>query len=353
MRFERMRSDFRLAVLSLLGGTAAIGVLPFAWYRFSQGQLAAGVADLGIAAVLIGVVAYAFRGGNVDLASRVCVVASAVGCIGISYLVGLAGVLWTYPLVIGTFLLVGRWIASAVSIAATLLVAAIAVHTGVIAIGLPLVMFLSTALLAGVFSLLFAERTRLQHLKLEELAARDPLTGAFNRRAMNRELQLALEAKARHGAPFAVAMFDIDHFKRINDTFGHEAGDQVLVDFVALLRASIRRLDQVYRVGGEEFLVLFAAAEASHLFALCDALRLKVRQTLRCGTDPVTVSVGCAMLEADVGVAAWVSRADSALYRAKHAGRDRVVVAGPLVAIDAGVGVEPGTASLSEGPRRP
>ena len=104
-----MRADFRLAVLSLLGGAAAVGVLPFAWYRFSQGQVAAGIVDLGIATVLIGVVTYAWRAGSVEVASRICVVTSTVGCIGVSYLVGLAGVLWTYPLVLGIYLLLDRW----------------------------------------------------------------------------------------------------------------------------------------------------------------------------------------------------------------------------------------------------
>jgi hypothetical protein len=77
-------------VLSLLGGAAAVGELPFAWYRFSQGQVAAGIVDMGIATVLIGVVTYAWRGGSVEVASRICVVTSTVGCIGVSYLVGLA-----------------------------------------------------------------------------------------------------------------------------------------------------------------------------------------------------------------------------------------------------------------------
>jgi diguanylate cyclase (GGDEF)-like protein len=185
-------------------------------------------------------------------------------------------------------------------------------------------MFVVTSLLAGVFALLFAERARMQHLKLEELAARDPLTGALNRRAMNRELRLAVEARARHGAGFGLAMVDIDHFKRINDTHGHEAGDQVLVDFVALVRGSIRKLDQVYRVGGEEFLVLFTAVDAAALPVLCEMLRTKIQDQLSAGSDAITASIGCAMLERGEDVASWRARADAALYRAKDAGRNRV-----------------------------
>jgi diguanylate cyclase (GGDEF)-like protein len=327
-----MRTDFRRAVLTLLGGSAVAGVLPFVWYRFAQGQVLAGLADIAIAAALVGVIVYAWRGGNIDVASRVCVLASAVGCIAVTWLVGLAGVLWTYPLVLGTFVLLERRMAvllSGLSIAA---IATIAIHRDILLPGSPVVMFVATSLVAGVFALLFAERARMQHIELEELAARDPLTGAFNRRAMNRELRLAVEAKARHGANFGLALIDIDHFKRINDTHGHEAGDQVLVDFVAVVRAGIRKLDQVYRMGGEEFLVLFSAMDPSALPSVCDGLRARIEAHLRCGETPVTASIGCAMLQRDEVFASWLARADAALYRAKDGGRNRVVLAAPAEA---------------------
>jgi diguanylate cyclase (GGDEF)-like protein len=348
MRFERIRTDFRLPVLALLGGSAAIGIIPFVWYRFSHGQLAAGVADIGIASILVGVVVYAWRGGSIDLAARICVIASSIGCIGVSYLAGLAGVLWSYPLVLGTFLLVAPRMASIVSAVSVSLIAAVGVYKGILAPGLPVLVFLATAGIVGVFSLLFAERARLQQARLEVLATRDPLTGAHNRRAMNRELQLAVEARARHDARFGLAIFDLDHFKRVNDVHGHEAGDQVLIAFVQLVRANIRKLDQVYRMGGEEFLVLFPAIEDVALPSVCDALLAAIRQGVRCGDEAITASAGCAMLEHGEDVAAWMSRADAALYRAKHGGRDRVEVA-PALSLQAraAIGsVEPGSSTL-------
>ena len=330
---QLMRTDFRRAVLTLLGGSAVAGVLPFVWYRFAQGQVLAGVADVAIATALVGVIVYAWRGGSIDVASRICVLASAAGCIVVTWLVGLAGVLWTYPLVLGTFVLVERRMAVLLSLFSIIVIAAIAMHREVLQPGSPVVMFVATSLLAGVFALLFAERARMQHIELEELAARDPLTGALNRRAMNRELRLAVEGNARHGATFGLAMLDIDHFKRINDTHGHEAGDQVLVDFVALVRGSVRKLDQVYRMGGEEFLVLFTAVEGSTLPRLCEALRARIEAGLRCGGEPVTASIGCAMLERGEDFASWLARTDAAMYRAKHDGRNRVVLSPPPVEV--------------------
>jgi diguanylate cyclase (GGDEF)-like protein len=323
-----MRTDFRRAVLTLLAGSAVVGVSPFIWYRFAQGQLLAGIADVAITVLLLGVIVYAWRGGNIDIASRVCVVASAAGCIAVTWLVGLAGVLWTYPLVMGAFVLVERRLAILVSVFTIVAIAAIAVHAGVLAPRSPVVMFVATSLVAGMFALLFAERTRMQQDTLEELAARDPLTGAFNRRAMDRELQLAVEAHARHGASFGLAMVDLDHFKRVNDTHGHEAGDQVLVDFVRIARGAIRKLDQVYRLGGEEFVVLFSAMQESALPSVCEVLRARIEAQLRCDGERVTASIGCAMLQGGEGFATWLARADAALYRAKHAGRNRVEVAG-------------------------
>lgn len=325
----RMRTDFRRAVLTLLAGSAVVGVSPFIWYRFSQGQVLAGLADVAITVVLVGVIVYAWRGGSIDVASRVCVVASAAGCVAVTWLVGLAGVLWTYPLVMGAFVLVERRLAILVSVSTIAAIAAIAVHAGVLLPRSPVVMFVATSLVVGVFALLFAERARRQQVALEGLAARDPLTGAFNRRAMNRELQLAVEANARHGAAFGLAMIDIDHFKRINDTRGHEAGDQVLVDFARIVRAGIRKLDQVYRMGGEEFLVLFAAMDEGALPSVCEGLRARIEARLRNDGEAVTASIGCAMLRRGEDAAAWLARADAAMYRAKRGGRNRVEVAAP------------------------
>ncbi|MCJ0825258.1 diguanylate cyclase [Luteimonas sp. 50] len=319
-----MRADFRLAVLTLLCGSALLGVLPFVWFRFSQGQSAAGIVDLGISVVLLGVIVHAWRGGNIDTASRACVLATAAGCIAVTWLAGMAGVLWTYPLVLGTCVLLGRGLAIALASVSIAAIATVAVHTGVLLPGSPVVMFVATSVLAGVLSLLFAERARMQHAKLEDLAARDALTGALNRRAMNRELQLAVEANQRHATAFGLAILDIDHFKRVNDSHGHEAGDQVLVDLVALLQGAVRKLDQVYRMGGEEFVVLFTAVDAPALPGLCEGLRARIEAQLHGGDDPITVSIGCAMLQRGEDSGSWLARADAALYRAKRAGRNRV-----------------------------
>jgi diguanylate cyclase (GGDEF)-like protein len=157
------------------------------------------------------------------------------------------------------------------------------------------------------------------------LATHDELTGLLNRRAINaggdREVRLA----TRLNLPVAVAFVDIDHFKQINDTLGHEAGDTVLAELAEVLRDACRNVDLVGRYGGEEFCLIFpgTGCENAEIVArrLVDSVRLRA---FSIGQE-VTVSVGVAALEPDEDDRSWTSlvrKADRALYAAKDAGRD-------------------------------
>jgi diguanylate cyclase (GGDEF)-like protein len=171
-----------------------------------------------------------------------------------------------------------------------------------------------------------AERLRERALAMEADALRDPLTGLGNRRELSLRLPAALQAGASAGQPLGLAMLDLDHFKRINDRFGHPVGDQVLVVTAQILRDNLRAHDLVARIGGEEFLVLLADAPARRVRQVCERIQHQV-QTRDWGTLAhglaVTVSVGYATAppfdEHDL-----LARADAALYRAKEAGRNRV-----------------------------
>jgi diguanylate cyclase (GGDEF)-like protein len=161
----------------------------------------------------------------------------------------------------------------------------------------------------------------------------DPLSGCVNRRGFDQQLARELSRAERAGAPVALLAVDIDHFKRVNDDYGHSAGDAVIRDVGALLRAGARAGDVVARVGGEEFVVVLADADEAGAAALgrrlVDAVR--VRRFAAVPGRAVTVSVGVAAEPAvrDAGVAeALKARADAALYAAKRGGRDRAVVWG-------------------------
>ncbi|HTA64372.1 MAG TPA: diguanylate cyclase [Xanthomonadaceae bacterium] len=171
-------------------------------------------------------------------------------------------------------------------------------------------------------------RVKVQRL-LTKLAQDDHLTGLRNRRASLAAAAELFETSRRTGTPFSLALIDIDHFKRINDTYGHAAGDAVLVAVATCMRESLRTDDICGRVGGEEFLFVFPRCDRAHAATLLEQIRAAVtalRIPALPADHPLTMSAGLTERRADDTLLdTLVRRADVALYAAKHAGRDRVV----------------------------
>jgi two-component system, cell cycle response regulator len=163
-----------------------------------------------------------------------------------------------------------------------------------------------------------------QGARLEALLREDALTGLSNRRAILTQLGGMVSAARRHGHPLSIAMVDLDHFKRVNDSHGHKTGDAVLVASAHALRSHLRAEDQLGRLGGEEFLILLPDTDADAAGHVAEKLRLEVAGA---GTPvPVTVSIGLATWDSEAPED-LLHRADEALYAAKDAGRDRVMAA--------------------------
>jgi diguanylate cyclase (GGDEF)-like protein/PAS domain S-box-containing protein len=176
------------------------------------------------------------------------------------------------------------------------------------------------------------ERKRMED-ELRTLSVTDPLTGAFNRRHGRARLGDELAKWERYQIPLAVLMIDIDRFKAINDTYGHEAGDQALRTLAGVCTATLRLIDVFVRWGGEEFLAILPGTDAAAARATAERLRAEVaaRHILAEGIR-FTISIGVAEAE-DTRISALINRADAALYAAKQAGRDRVVSAGPALTV--------------------
>lgn len=169
------------------------------------------------------------------------------------------------------------------------------------------------------------------YAQMEALALRDGLTGLLNRRALQDRAHADLMAARRHGAPFALALVDVDHFKSINDTYGHQLGDQVLRHVAQALAAGLRASDDVGRWGGEEFLAILPEADTGQAVAAAERLREIVQAApfhAPGGPIPVTVSIGVAAVPparlAEARIDDVIRVADAALYRAKALGRNRV-----------------------------
>lgn len=171
--------------------------------------------------------------------------------------------------------------------------------------------------------------------ELHEHSRTDPLTGLPNRRSMQERLAGQAVRAALSGRGFVVALIDVDHFKRINDVHGHEAGDVVLCRLGSAMREFLRASDAVARWGGEEFIVLLPETDATGASAVCERLRMRVgelRVAHAGATIRVTVTLGLAEVLPGEAVEHALRRADLALYEGKRRGRDRVVVADDAVA---------------------
>jgi diguanylate cyclase (GGDEF)-like protein len=166
--------------------------------------------------------------------------------------------------------------------------------------------------------------------KLRDASVRDPLTGLFNRRYLDATLQRELHRATREGRPLALLMVDADHFKRVNDRYGHAGGDEVLRALAGVLTELHRSEDVVCRYGGEEFVVVLPGSNLALARQRAEAVRSRVAQ-LQIATDAgfvsITVSIGLATRRHDEDAQALFKRADAAVYVAKAEGRNRVVVA--------------------------
>lgn len=177
------------------------------------------------------------------------------------------------------------------------------------------------------------DRLTRQNLILEQLATTDPLTGLANRRRLHEQLEQELARHRRQAQPLSVLTIDIDHFKRINDTWGHAAGDLVLKQLSLALSANSRQYDLVARYGGEEFMVILPATGTHDALPTAEHLRHRVAELgirLPDGSPVAcTISIGIATLDEGESAQQLIDRADLALYRAKRMGRNQVSLAEP------------------------
>lgn len=183
----------------------------------------------------------------------------------------------------------------------------------------------------------YAMRLEQLNEELERLATTDALTSAYNRRYFMSKLEEEVKRVRRYKRPSSLMMIDVDHFKKINDTFGHDVGDHVLIALVKLLEEQVRQLDTVARIGGEEFAILMPETSEEDALILVNRLLDAARAaaiTVADNTVRFTISIGCTEFDADtVDGEGILKMADMALYDAKRSGRDQVVFRSSTVTV--------------------
>lgn len=318
MDFYRERIMYTLAIAVL------IFVTPFAILNFIQGHI---LLALGFAGV---VVTFLIDGIALHLKKRPPIPFAYLVIPGIFTMIfsvateGIPGAWGCFPATVLCFFVLPRRIAVATCL--LMLVAAGGVLTQSIGLNMGLRFTVAMALNIVVIYFITAVIGDLQSDLIDQ-AITDPLTGAFNRRQMEFALDEAMARHQRTESPVSVLMIDIDHFKHINDELGHEAGDSVLKNLVSLIKARTRKLDRLFRMGGEEFLLLLPDTPGAAATKQADNLRTRIGDGSLIKNRHVTVSIGVAEYTADLPQNTWLKMADDALYRAKSDGRNRVVLA--------------------------
>jgi diguanylate cyclase (GGDEF)-like protein len=255
---------------------------------------------------------------------------------GISVVVqGFYGALWAYPAAMACYFVLSWRMANIC--AGVMLFGGAALVYRYVGVGMGMRFFASFALTAAVANCILRVVSELQRELLSQ-AIIDPLTGAFNRRHMeNRLAEIAglSGGKGTDAATATILLIDIDHFKRINDQLGHASGDTVLRMLTSLIEDHIRKTDQLFRIGGEEFLLLLPDTSAADSITVAENIRRVIEKAVWPGDcPPVTISVGVSQHALNERPDEWIKKADKALYLAKKLGRNNVVCSDDKHAFD-------------------
>jgi diguanylate cyclase (GGDEF)-like protein len=237
---------------------------------------------------------------------------------------GVHGAMWCYPAILFCYFVLPGWQATAGALGLLVLTSGLVWHM----LGVPTMwrFTVTSGLSIVILNIILGVVGELQR-KLYEQATTDPLTGALNRRQLATTLADAIEHSRRSNSPVSLLAFDLDHFKRINDRHGHAAGDEVLQRVVTLVRERARRIDRLFRMGGEEFSLLLPDNNVADAMRVATLLRERIQGAGWPAGVEVTVSVGVAQLHRKHDVDSWLKAADDALYKAKADGRNCVRIA--------------------------
>jgi len=319
VRSEQNNRSVETYLPLILSAAGALGVLPFAIKRLMQQEWTAATIDTIIVTGFIALGTYVYRTRRVRAASLAIALLCMSGVVSTVYVNGPVQIYWIFPALMAVFYLIQPHeaaIAAVVTVAALLpavLPASDAHETATILI---------TIIVTSAFAFAFSLITSRQREQLLVLATKDPLTGAGNRRALDAKLSDVVNAHRRSGTAASLVLIDLDHFKKVNDVHGHAVGDQILKRVTKIIDLRIRVTDSLYRIGGEEFVVVLEGADLNRAAHLAEQLRTLVYANELVPDRAVTISLGVAELRQGENGNDWLHRADEALYRAKDAGRN-------------------------------
>ncbi|MCJ8311976.1 MAG: diguanylate cyclase [Saccharospirillaceae bacterium] len=322
----------RLASLSMLHKfslyialLAIVLMVPFSINHLIQGNLILGFGSFSI--ILI----FSFNAWNIALKARYYFLVTLLGLIPamicfLSFSVrsqGIIGVLWCYPALISFYFILPErfsWLANIILLAVIFPVAYTVLEISLY------VRVVATLIMVSCITMVFVRMINNQQKQLRQQIITDPLTQVFNRVSLAKSLEQAIIKSVSKQKPMTLISIDIDNFKQLNDIYGHGEGDDVLKNIGEILQKRFRKTDKIFRIGGDEFLILLYATDMKTSCYLAEEVRYEFKVISEINDYPVSISIGVACLKPDEDANSWMIRSDQNLYRAKFMGRNQVCV---------------------------
>lgn len=324
MRTQDILANQRAKVNRWVTSIALVIFAPFAINNLVQGRLLLGMGCVAVVGLLLANALSTYRGRPAPFSMDWLFPVVAASLVMSFKSQGVIGAFWSYPALILFYFLLpvqrARW--------ANLTLLLVLVPTAYLTLSPTLALRIAATMLAvsatsGIFIHLIATAQE----DLRRAAVLDPLTQVNNRLQLELVLQNCHARTRRYGNPVTLVSLDLDHFKSINDSLGHAAGDQVLREVADILKRRLRKSDVIFRTGGEEFLLVLEGSDEQSSSLVAEELRGMIEEAPILAGRPVTASLGVAELAPGEDVACWLKRADDRLYKAKETGRNRVVSA--------------------------
>lgn len=316
-------TDFHLKSTFWLSITAGTLVLPFAYYHLVYQDPGIGIGAVITSASLYLVSWLCYR--KIYKTVYTFIWLTPFTTFFVAYLtnkIGISGTYWCYSTVLLYYFMMSErqaWLSNILFILVNLPVVWQLLETT------EAIRFTVTFLLVCTYSAIFLHVITRQYSELAHQAITDKLTGLYNRTLLQDSLIHAIHQANRTKTAFTLIIMDIDHFKKINDELGHDMGDQVLVQLGAFLKSFFRESDKIFRIGGEEFLILTYNTEETDCANMVEKLRRKIENLSLIPDRKVTVSIGVASQGSATDWKQWMKACDENLYEAKNGGRNRVV----------------------------
>ena len=322
--FRILNRDIETSLYIFSLAISFISITGFGIYRLSTGNFSLSLIDFSVSLFLVYTLIQVLNRTFTDFHKYLLICVCMLGVIGVLYSIGSTAIYWAYPPITSSFFFMG------LRKALPLNIFFISVVLAIIAPNVSLLQFFSifvTLTLICIFGYIFSARTEYHNKKYVKLADLDPLTNLKNRRSLKQQLMQEIQYYENNIQQSSLLILDLDHFKKVNDIYGHTVGDQILIEFSKMLKKTVRETDSVYRYGGEEFVIIANNTRLKNAGKLAEYIRNLTENTIHIDNNPVTVSIGVAEVKKNDTDISWLHRADHALYRAKGKNRNLVYLA--------------------------